>query len=123
VGKYLGVGRKVTHEGQELWNLVLAGNKDARQRMIEYNIGDVTLLEQVYLVIRSWDKRHPNVNIQFDERNCPVCGSNNLRDIDAVYTPVSKFEAKVCKDCGKYSRTGTHKKNKTEMGRTQRNIV
>jgi len=123
IGEFLGLGRKVKHEGQEMWNKVLAGDKKAQQKMIEYNVGDIALLEQVYLKLRSWDKVHPNVNIQFDKRRCPVCGSKNLRDIDCVYTPVSKFSAMVCKDCGKYSRTGQHKKSKEDMARTQRNII
>jgi len=123
LGDYLKVGCKVKHQGFQMWIDVLNGCKKAQQKMLEYNVGDITLLEDVYLKLRHWDKRHPNVNVQFDKIRCPVCGSRNLRDIDDVYTPVAKYSAKVCKDCGKYSRTAQHKKTKEEMGRTQRNVV
>ena len=123
IGEFLGLGRKVKHEGIGMWNKVLAGCKESQNKMIEYNVGDIVLLEQVYLKLRSWDKVHPNVNIQFSDRRCPVCGSKNLKDIDDVYTPVSKFCAKLCNDCGKYSRTGQHKKSREDMARTQRNII
>ena len=123
IGEYLKIGRKVKHEGQELWNKVLVRDTVAQSNMIKYNVGDIVLLEQVYLKLRPWDKRHPNVNIQFDKRGCPVCGSRRLKSIDDVYTPVAKYAAMVCRDCGKYSRTAQHKKTKEEMGRTQRNII
>jgi len=123
IGEFLGLGRKVKHEGMEMWNKVLAGCEKSQHKMIEYNVGDIMLLEQVYLMIRSWDKVHPNVNVQFSKKGCPVCGSKNLKKIDDVYTPVSKFSAYMCKDCGKYSRTGQHKKSKEDMSRTQRNII
>lgn len=123
VGEFLGIGRKVKHEGFELWRKVLHGDKEAQDNMLKYNVGDIVLLEQVYNAIRSWDKRCPNVNLDFEDRRCPCCGSENLKQVGDAYTNVSTFIALQCYDCGKYSRTGYNKKTKEDMQMTQRNIV
>ena len=123
IGKYLNIGRKLETSGFKLWQEVLSGCKESQQRMLDYNIGDVNLLEQVYLALRPWDSRHPNVNIQFNDRRCPVCGSKKLKKIDDVYTPVNKFSAHVCKECGKYSRTAQPMKTRKHLDNTQRNIT
>ena len=123
IGDFLGVGRKVKHEGFSMWKSVLEGDSDAQERMLHYNVGDITLLEQVYLAIRPWDKRNPNINLEFSEPRCPCCGSERLKEIGDAFTNVSTFTAVKCKDCGKYSRYGSNKKTKEEMQRTLRNIV
>lgn len=56
LGEYLGVGRKVKHEGIELWDLCMKGNKEAWKRMEKYNRQDVVLLERVYNKLLPWMK-------------------------------------------------------------------
>jgi hypothetical protein len=59
VGKVLGVGGKVdTPKG--LWLDVLKGSKKAIQTMVDYNKGDVTLLEGVFLKLRAFIPNHLN---------------------------------------------------------------
>lgn len=123
IGDYLGVGRKVKHEGFMLWRKVLNGDEQAQEDMLNYNVGDITLLEQVYLKIRGWDKRNPSINLDFGEPRCPCCGSKKLTEYGDAYTNVSTFRAVRCDECGKYSRYGSNKKNKEEMQSTMRNIV
>jgi DNA polymerase elongation subunit (family B) len=52
LGEFLGVGRKVEHEGFKLWLDCEKGNKESLGRMLTYNIGDITLLEDVYNVLK-----------------------------------------------------------------------
>lgn len=92
--------------GFELWLGVLANNKEAWDEMKEYNIGDILALEELYLRMRPYMKRHPNVGV-FDEQPvpvCPNCGSKHVQYRGYAHTNVSKFRRFVCNDCGTWSR-------------------
>lgn len=123
LGKSLGIGRKVEHEGFELWKKVIAGEGDARPRMSEYNVGDVVLLEPIYLALRAWDTRHPNVNLEFDVLRCSACSSKALRRKGEVYTPVNSYCAYQCVKCGHWMRGTTSTLLKEERGVIGRNVV
>jgi hypothetical protein len=110
LARYLNIGKKVEHEGFDLWIKCMNGVKSAWDRMRKYNIEDVRLLEEFYLLIRAWDNRHPNVAIMYDqvgEKNrCVICGSDDLKDEPkASYTNVSIFPTVRCNNCGKAMRT------------------
>ena len=123
IGEFLGVGRKVSHEGFGLWKKVLQGDADAQKRMLDYNIGDVILLEQVYEKLRGWTNNHPSVVTSFDKPRCPVCGSEALVSVGSCFTNISEFRASECADCGAYSRSGSNLKTKDDMHNTQKNVV
>lgn len=88
----------------DLWVACREGKMDALKRMEKYNRRDVTLLEEVYLILRPWIKGHPNLGLLLDseESRCPVCLSTNIEVDENNYylTSVSKFPVCVCKDCG-----------------------
>jgi len=110
LARYFDIGHKVEHEGFDLWVKCLRGDKDAWNRMAEYNIHDVVLLEQVYIKLRAWDNRAPNISLYYhdDLTRCVVCGSSSLTDIpQSAYTGVSEFPACRCRSCGKVMRTGS----------------
>lgn len=105
LGQMLGVGRKkATPRG--LWLKVLAGNKTAIRTMVEYNKGDVLLLEKVFLKLRPYMGNHVNREL-FDGKGCPRCGSANFhrrgihRSITQVY---HRFQ---CQACGGWFRLRT----------------
>lgn len=106
----LGVEKKDDHKrfpGFELWSECLKGNAEAWKEMRTYNIQDVDTLEQVYLKMRPWMRKHPNVGV-FDEQEvpvCPNCGSKHIQYRGYAHTNVSKFRRFVCNDCGTWSRT------------------
>lgn len=105
--KHLDIGAKLEHEGILLWISVMKGDPDAWERFKQYNIQDVVLLEELYLMLRGYDQKHPNVNPMnpTGERRCTTCGSLDLRETEnIVYTPVSAFVEYVCNCCGKRSR-------------------
>jgi hypothetical protein len=118
LGKYFSIGRKLEHEGFGLWLKCMAGDKDAWLRMEGYNVQDVLLLEQLYLKLRPWDKKHPNVALYYDDglRRCTVCGAASVKSMphDAA-TSVSLFPVFRCTSCGKVMRSRKKIKMDTEV--------
>lgn len=98
---------KVEHEGHGLWRKCIAGDRAAWQKMLEYNIGDIDVLEEVYFRLRGWDRLHPSF-ITFSETReavCTVCGSANLSESGTPHrTNVSIFPGYRCDDCGHFMR-------------------
>lgn len=108
LGDYLKVGRKEKHSGIGLWIRCLSGDTEALQEMLVYNKQDVSLLRDVYLKLRAFDQRHPNVALYYqdDATRCAVCGSENVSHTgNSVFTEVSEFKEVQCNDCGHRHRT------------------
>lgn len=125
LGAYLGLGAKVDHEGFNLWKKVVHGDMEAWDRMMEYNIGDITLLEDVYLALRPWDSKHPNVGIygSLDEVCCPCCGSTDVVETGKYSTThVSKFPAIQCNSCGAVKSTRFTVLDKEQRRNILRNV-
>jgi hypothetical protein len=89
----------------QLWKDCVDGKEDALKYMQEYNRGDVTLLEKVYLKLRPWIRNHPNIGLYIENNStvCPNCGSDSITWLKGKYryTGVSKFPLFVC-ECGAY---------------------
>lgn len=102
----LSLGHKLKHEGFELWEKCLRGNKKAWSTMIKYCKHDVRLLEHVYDEFKPYIKNHPRVQVYktVDKRACPSCGSKNVVGQGFLYTATGKFQRYQCKKCGKWSR-------------------
>ena len=124
LGDILGVGRKVETGGFQLWARCLDGDPTAFQEMADYNIGDITLLEDVYLKLRPWMSNHPNINIYDDEEEarCPKCQSAKLHWRGHAYTQVSKFHRFQCQDCGAWGRSRVNKLGKGKRQSMLNNI-
>lgn len=125
LARYLGIGKKVSHEGHSLWTKCQRGDPKAWAKMIEYNCKDVDLLEEVYMKIRAWDSKHPNVAMYYNDykERCPCCGSTNVFSYapDKVVTNLSTFDQVICLDCGKHSRRGTNLLTKEKRASILRN--
>lgn len=104
LGHYLKIGRKLKHEGIDLWFDCMAGKKAAWQKMAEYNKQDVLLLERVYLKLLPWMNTHPNRNAYRDVNNCPKCGSNKIKKEGHQYTQSSRVQMYSCNNCGGWSK-------------------
>lgn len=107
ISNILNVGRKVKHEGFSMWKSCMKGDAEALDKMSYYNEGDVTILEEVYLKLRSWIKPHPNLGfyIMDDVSSCPTCGSEDLKWDGKVYrTYVNEYPVCRCGNCGAESR-------------------
>lgn len=108
LGKQLGVGRKIKHDGIDLWVRCMEGDEKSLEDMRAYNEGDIELLRQVYDEIKAYNPQTPNMAHYYNdnEKRCPACGSVNVVETDnKIYTPVSEFSEVVCSDCGHRSRT------------------
>lgn len=106
--------------GFELWEQCLAGNMAAWDAMREYNIPDVTLMEELYLILRPWYVGHPNVAIYFDDDvcRCPKCASTAVKQEGWTYTQSGKYERIHCGGCGGWSR-GRYTRNTTAVRKAQ----
>ena len=106
LGEALGLGRKIDTGGFELWDRCCNGDPEAFEEMVEYNVGDIELLEAVYLKLRPWMKNHPNLGLYTDNEHpeCPKCGSSNLHWRGYAMTPLGKFHRFQCQDCGGWGR-------------------
>lgn len=90
-----------------LWSSCLDGDPTALSYMEIYNKKDVSLLEEVYLILRPYIKAHPNYNlfIDSDEPVCPHCGHKELVFAGYYYfTPTGKYKNFRCVSCGALAR-------------------
>lgn len=105
VAQQLGLGKKTSHIGHDLWIQCMANNPEAWSMMEEYNKNDVILLEKVYYKFRPWIRNHINLSIFNDEEIvCPNCGSSNHHKRGFNITAVSKYQRHQCRDCGNWFR-------------------
>ena len=98
----LDIDQKVDTGGFQLWKDCLDGKQEALDKMEEYNINDVRILEENYLRIRPWIKNHPNVGVYMDNDSitCTNCGSTDLMEDGEYVTPVNRYTTYRCKSCG-----------------------
>lgn len=106
----LGVDAKLDHKkfpGFLLWSECLKNNPEAWEELRKYNIQDIHTLEQVYLKMRPWMKRHPNVvvDLEPDRPACPKCGSHHIQLRGFTTTNHYKYRKFQCQDCGGWART------------------
>ena len=104
--RFLGLGQKIETGGFKLWTQCLEGNKEAWKKMVDYCKHDVVLLEKVYLALRPYGKRQPNIAVYENREDliCTRCGSANIYMRGYYFTNVSKFRRYSCKDCGSWCR-------------------
>lgn len=101
--------KKLVHgkyPGFALWKGVLSGDKAAWAEMRTYNEYDVLSLEELYLILRPWDSKHPNVDVYDDTHDgqaCPTCGGYHLQKRGFHRTNIGKYQRLSCNDCGSWS--------------------
>lgn len=101
---------KSKHEkypGFSMWLGVMNNDPGAWAECKKYNKQDVVATEKLYLRLRPWVRKHPNMAHYFegDEKRCPRCGSLNITEGDIIHCGVSTYRAFECTDCGGHSRT------------------
>jgi DNA polymerase elongation subunit (family B) len=101
VGPLLVGERKMDHEGFMLWRKVMEGDKEARQRMVDYCAQDVQLTEDLYIKLRQYLPNHPYLaNTKKDD--CPNCGSNHVHISKYRRTKTMRIQQLHCQSCGSY---------------------
>jgi hypothetical protein len=119
VVKLLSAGRKIKHEGHELWIKCMAGDKRAWKHMRRYNINDAVILERVYERLLPWISDHPHVGLREGRpESCPNCGGEKLQARGFSFTRLGKFRRFACRDCGTWTRS-----NKRIAGATMKGVA
>lgn len=117
---------KIETGGMQLWIDCLAGKEEAWNHMEDYCKRDVDVLEGLYLELRPWDNRHPNLQLYYDdeEERCGRCGSLEVEDlVDKVaHTNVSTFNLVKCNECGTIRRGRKNVVNKEKMKSVTMNV-
>lgn len=102
LASYLELGSKLPHAGFRMWKGCMAGDTEAWEMMKQYNVHDVTLLEQVYLKLRPWASEHPNLNMYTHEDNCPTCQSPKVQRRGFSYAKTQVRQRFQCTSCGSW---------------------
>ncbi len=104
LGQHLGLGRKVKHEGWEMWKGCLAGDPKWWKKMLKYNVQDVRLLEKVWRLMQGFESNGPNMAALSDEPCCPKCGADPKHlEARGYHTPVSvTYHRYHCQKCGSW---------------------
>ncbi len=106
LGKKYQIGKKIEHEGFELWVKCMSGDPQAWQHMIKYNKQDVVLLEKLYDFLLPWIPNHPNVSVISGIANvCPKCGKTGFNKEGIYHNKTTKYQVWRCKNCRAQLRT------------------
>lgn len=121
LGEFLEVGRKLEHEGIDLWHGVIRDkSKKAMNKMVKYCEQDVILLEDVFNVLSPYIDHNTNHAViqGYYKWHCPNCSTKKVEFHHTDTTPMGIirrfFKCNVCKKQYKIS-------NKTYMNYLLRN--
>jgi hypothetical protein len=117
VSQQLGLGKKVDHEGFELWLKCMNKDADAWKKMEEYNVQDVILLEKLYHKLMPWIQSHPNQNLFSDEHICPSCASPKIQKRGTSISSTGVYQRYQCRACGTWSQSTKALSKTTEIKR------
>ena len=118
---YLGVGRKVTHSGIDLWVKVQQGDEKALGDMVEYCEGDVDLLVEVFLALRSRGLVSGfNAALYYDDEltRCRACGNTELEHTGRIITtPSGVYNEIRCTECETLQRDKQNQTTKSKRSK------
>jgi DNA polymerase elongation subunit (family B) len=102
LGQFLKLGKKMTHQGFDLWLGCMANDPKAWKTMVRYNKQDVILLEKVYNRLLPWIENQPSVSILLrgDRSACPSCNSLKVKKEGIKVLHSSYRQRMACKACG-----------------------
>jgi len=106
VNDVLGIGRKI-QTSFYWWKECQQGNKTYLNKMLEYNMQDVNILEELYLKLRPWISNHPNINVFSSDgslERCKNCGELGLKWDGKYSTPLGLYRGYRCQRCGAIGR-------------------
>jgi len=106
LGRYLGLGRKVEHEGFPLWLKCMRGERKAWKTMVKYNKQDIILLEKIYKKFLPFITNHPNLGLYQGKRYaCPNCGSEYVHKRGYTFTKTQIYQKWQCQECYAWSQS------------------
>jgi hypothetical protein len=103
VAAYLGLGRKLSNSGIQLWKDVQEGADKALEDMLEYCEQDVDLLYDVFIALRSRGLASSfNAGLYYDDekQRCLSCGCDTLEYTGRkIATPAGVYNEIRCTEC------------------------
>lgn len=125
LGDFLKVGKKMKHQGHDLWTGCIQGDMDAWETMVKYNRQDIVVLEGVYYKLLPWMQNHPNLGLYVDEEDtvCPKCGGKHIQWRGYAYTAAGRYHRFRCNSCGGWGRGTLMALAKTKRKALVRNVV
>lgn len=114
VAKAMGIGQKMKEDVVfELWVGCMKGDEKAWQKMKEYNINDMVLLEGLYEKYLPWVPHHPNRGAyQTEKQVCPHCGGKHYHKRGFATAHLMTYQRFQCQDCGAWFRSSKTITNK-----------
>ena len=105
VSQQLGLGRKTSHEGFDLWVKCMAGDEKALRKMAVYAKQDVKLTEKLYHYLLPWLTTVVHMG-QMDgqSHSCWACGGTKLRRDGEAFAFVTRYRLYQCLKCGAWVR-------------------
>ena len=121
LGEHLGVGRKVHHDGFDLWVRVMRGDAQSWADMVDYCRGDVQLLERVWERVRPWARNHPNLAAYAGDLDaCPACMKKDFSRAGHRRTMAGMYQRYMCNACGKWWSSSENLLSKDERAAVKR---
>lgn len=114
VSQELGIGKKTSHQGFELWQACMNNDSKAWKLMKKYNINDVKLTEELYDKVKPWLKTTFNHNEHTNDVVCPNCGSTDLMKNGKYLSPNRAYQKYTCRSCFAHSKSNISIKTKVE---------
>lgn len=100
----LGLDTKIDTGGQDLWNRVMADDESAWREFKKYNIQDVEITEQLFVLLSPWLKGVPHAGLWSGEMSaCYSCGSTDLQPAGFVFSKQMVYPKLACA-CGAWSK-------------------
>lgn len=104
--------------GFTLWREFVKGNPEAIQEMREYNIVDVTSLEELFLIIAPWSSTLPNFAVYFEDYDM-----SDWEECGYIYSNLGKYVKYRHKVTGQYRRGRKNLLSKEERAKLLANIA
>lgn len=102
VGPLFGAGKKLKHQGFDLWRGVMDGDPKCQKIMERYCVQDVIVLENLYRKIRSYIRNHPHMGTT-KSAACGACGSTQTQSRGYRRTKAFRIQRIQCMSCGSWS--------------------
>lgn len=108
IGEYLNTGKKLDHEGIDLWvKVVEHKDEEALEHMINYCKQDVVLLEDTFFVLSPFINHNNNFAVLtgHEKWDCPECASEDVEMFRTYSTPMGVIRREMkCNTCKKQYR-------------------
>ena len=114
LNKRLGIDAKTDKYDARIARAAVNGDKEAQDRIEDYNRGDIIASEALFDRLRPYAKGIPHLGMWTDDAlACPSCGHSMTATGKTVHANVQRYEHLHCPNCGSHARGTARLKNPT----------